>query len=53
MTKENDLEKARKRAEKRAKEIFKPAPSDIEDELKKEKTLGTPKNLVRPDDKNE
>lgn len=53
MINENDIEKAKERAKNRAKEIFRPAPSDIEEELKKEKTLGTPKNLVRPDNKNE
>lgn len=53
MTDKNDLEKAWERAEKRAKEIFKPAPPEIEEELRKEKTLGTPKNLVRPDDEDE
>lgn len=53
MTDRNDLEKAKERAKKRAKEIFRPAPTEIEEELKQEKTLGTPKNLVRPDNKNE
>ncbi|MES2824487.1 MAG: hypothetical protein V4732_12850 [Pseudomonadota bacterium] len=53
MIKKNDLEKANERAKKRAKDIFRPAPPEIEKELKKEKTLGTPKNLVRPDNKNE
>lgn len=37
----------------RAKEIFKPVPPKIEDELKKEKTLGNPKNLIMPDNKEE
>ena len=53
MTSKDDLEKAKERAKKRAEEIFRPAPHEIEEELKKEKTLGTPKNLVRPDNKNE
>jgi hypothetical protein len=53
MTDRDNLEKAKERAKKRAEEIFRPAPSGIEEELKKEKTLGTPKNLVRPDNKNE
>ncbi|WP_185231819.1 hypothetical protein [Teredinibacter franksiae] len=51
---DNDrLEKAKTRAKKRAEELFKPAPKEIEEELKKETTLGTPKNLVRPDNKSE
>lgn len=53
MTSKDDLEKAKERAKKRAEEIFRPAPPEIEEELKKEKTLGNPKNLVRPDNKNE
>lgn len=53
MIEKDDLEKAKERAKRRSKEIFRPAPPEIEDELKKEKTLGTPKNLVRPDNENE
>lgn len=53
MISKDDLEKAQERARKRAKEIFRPVPTDIEEELKKEKTLGTPENLVRPDNKDE
>lgn len=53
MTSKDDLEKAKERAKKRAEEIFRPAPPEIEEELRKEKTLGTPKNLVRPDNENE
>lgn len=53
MTDRDDLEKAKEKAKQRAKEIFRQAPPDIEDELKKETILGTPKNLVRPDNKNE
>lgn len=53
MTDKDHLEKAKERARKRAKEIFCPAPPEIEKELKKEKTLGTPKNLVRPDNEKE
>lgn len=45
--------KSKERAKKRTEEIFRPDPTKIEEELKKEKILGTPKNLVHPDDKNE
>ena len=47
------LEKAKEKAKKRAEEIFMPAPSEIEEELKKETTLGNPKNLILPDNKEE
>jgi len=53
MNGKDDLEKVKERAKKRAEEIFRPAPPEIEEELKKEKTLGNPKNLVRPDNENE
>lgn len=53
MTENDKLESAKERAKKRAKEIFKPAPPDIEEELKKETVLGNPENLVRPDNKDE
>ncbi|WP_170941645.1 hypothetical protein [Cellvibrio mixtus] len=47
------LEAIKEKMKQRAKEIFKPAPTDIEDELKREKILGNPKNLIRPDNKEE
>jgi hypothetical protein len=53
MIDKDDLEKVKERARKRSKEIFRPAPPEIEKELKNVKTLGSPKNLVRPDNKNE
>ena len=48
-----NLKKAKERAKKRAEKIFAPAPADIEEELKKESVSGNPKNLIRPDNKNE
>jgi hypothetical protein len=53
MTDHDRLEKAKERAKKRAKEIFRPAPPEIEEELKKETILGSPKNLIHPDNKDE
>lgn len=47
------LEAIKEKMKQRAKEIFKPAPPDIEEELKKEKTLGNPKNLISTDNKEE
>lgn len=53
MIRKDDLAKAKERAKNKTKEIFRAAPPDIEEELKNEKTLGTPKNLVRPYNKDE
>lgn len=53
MTDKDHLEKIKEKAKQRAKEIFRPASPDIEEELKKETTLGNPKSLVRPDNKEE
>ncbi len=47
------LKEAKERAKKRAEEIFKAKPKDIEAELEKESVLGNPKNLVRPDNVDE
>ncbi|MBV1881152.1 MAG: hypothetical protein KUG82_05940 [Pseudomonadales bacterium] len=53
MNDEERYEIAKKKAEKYSKELFKPASKEVEEELKNETTLGTPENLVRPDDKQE
>jgi len=53
MTDSERLKKASERAEKRAKEILKPAPGDIEEELKNETIMGSSENLVRPYNKDE
>ena len=45
-----EIEKIEKELEDSSKEYFKKKPKDIEDELKKEKTLGTPDNLAEPTD---
>ena len=42
-----------KELENSSSEYFKKKPKDIEDELKKEKTLGTPDNLAEPTDVDE
>lgn len=49
----DQLKKVKERAKKRAEEIFKPTSKEIEEELKKESVMGSPKNLVRPDNKSE
>ncbi len=48
MINEDDLEKVRERSKIRAEEIFRPAPPEIEEELKRERTLGTPRNIETP-----
>ena len=53
MSEKDRLEKAKERAKKRSEELFKPAPKEIEEELKNESVLGNPKNLVRPDNNSE
>jgi len=53
MTEQDKYEQIKKKIEERAKELFKPLPKEIEEELEKENTLGSPENLVRPDNKDE
>lgn len=53
MTDKERYEKAKKKAEERAKELFKPVPDDIKEELEKDSTLGTPDNLVDRSDEEE
>jgi hypothetical protein len=53
MTEQNKYEQVKKKAEERAKELFKPLPKEIEEEFEKESTLGSPENLVRPDNQDE
>ena len=53
MTEDERYEQAKKKAERRANEIFKPLPKDIEEELEQETYLGNLENLVRPDNKDE
>ncbi len=52
----NDQERyelAKRKAKERAEELFKPVSKDIEDELNKENTLGTPENLIDRSDEQE
>lgn len=53
MNDDEKLEAIKEKMKKRAKEIFKPAPPEIEEELRKEKTLGNLENLISPDNKEE
>lgn len=53
MTDEERYELAKKKAAQRSKELFEPASKEIEDELKKETILGSPENLIKPDNKQE
>jgi len=46
-------EQAKKKAEERAKELFKPLPEDVKKELEKDSTLGSPDNLVDRSDEQE
>jgi uncharacterized protein YydD (DUF2326 family) len=53
MKTEEELEKIEKEIKESAKEIFKPKPKNIQEELKKETTLGSPNNLAEPTDTDE
>jgi hypothetical protein len=53
MKSKEELEAIEKEIEESAKNIFKPKPKEIQDELEKETTLGTPNNLAEPTDTDE
>ena len=53
MISKEELDKIEKEIEKSSKDYFKQKPKDIEEELKKETTLGTPDNLAEPTDTDE
>ena len=46
-------EQAKRKAEERAKELFKPPPEDVKKELEKDSTLGSPENLIDRSDEQE
>ena len=48
-----ELEKIKKEIEESAKELFKPKPKEIQEELEKETTLGSANNLAEPTDTDE
>ncbi|WP_433998961.1 hypothetical protein [Endozoicomonas sp.] len=50
---EEHIKKTRERARKSAKQLLKPLCRDIQEELKKETTLGNPENLIKPDNRDE
>ena len=53
MNDEERIKKIREEAKKSAKELLEDVPEDIKDILRKEKTLGNPRNLSKPDDESE
>lgn len=53
MTDKERYEKAKKKAEERAKELFRPVPDDVKKELEKENVLGTTDSLVDRSDEEE
>lgn len=53
MKTKEELEKIEEEIKESAKEIFKPKPKEIQEELEKESTLGSPNNLAEPTDTNE
>jgi len=48
-----ELKKIEEELKKSSKEIFKPRPKDIQEELEKETFLGNPDNLAEPTDVDE
>lgn len=50
MISKEELDKIEKELEKSSNEYFKKKPEDVEEEFKKETTLGSPNNLVEPTD---
>ena len=53
MNTEKRLKEIEVQLKKSSAEIFKQKPADIKKELEKEKTLGSPKNLVEPSNQKE
>lgn len=48
-----ELKKIEKELKKSSETLFKPRPKDIEEELSKKDTFGTPENLVDRNDEEE
>ncbi len=53
MTENDRLKHAREKAKEASKELFKQKPNDVKDVLEKEPSLGSPDNLVKPDNEEE
>ncbi|WP_299948860.1 hypothetical protein [uncultured Microbulbifer sp.] len=53
MTDKERYEEAKRKAKKRSKDLFKPDPDDVKEELEDETTLGSPENLVDRSDEEE
>lgn len=53
MNTEKRLKEIEEQLKKSSTEIFKKKPAEIQKELEKEQTLGSPKNLVEPSNKKE
>jgi len=53
MKNSDELKKIEEELKKSSEDLFKPRPKDIEDELSKKDTFGSPDNLVERDDEEE
>ena len=51
MNTEKRLKEIEEQLKKSSKDIFKKKPNEIQKELEKETTLGSPKNLIEPSEK--
>ena len=52
-TDKDRYEYARKKAEETASVTFRKKPKEVEEAFQTETTMGSPENLIAPDDKNE
>ncbi len=53
MNENERIKEIREKAKEAAKELLEELPEDIEEELRKEKTLGNPENLSKPEHNDE
>lgn len=53
MNDRTDLDKIREELKKSSENIFKKKPKEIEEELRKERTMGSPDNLIDRDEDEE
>ncbi len=53
MTLEEKIKKAEEKAKESIVQIFNEKPDEIKKELEKERILGNPENLIKPDNENE
>jgi len=53
MTSDKKLEEIKEKSKETANKLFGKKPKEVEEELERESTLGSPDNLITPDNKEE